>query len=60
MTNSDLKPQLERLKVNMAELRRSISELRSTVPILANLMTIQQQEAERDQAETNRWFDQSR
>lgn len=40
----------------MAEISRKVSELRSTVSTLANLIAIQQQEAERDRAETNHRF----
>lgn len=44
----------------MGELKRSISELRSTVSTLADLAAIQQQEAAQDRAETNRRFEESR
>ncbi len=42
---SNLEPRVERIEIDMAELRLSISELRSSVSTLADLITIQQNES---------------
>lgn len=57
MTNpQNLEPRVERLEIDMSELKRSVSDLRSTVSTLADLVTIQQQEAQaaREQADRDR------
>lgn len=55
MTNPQgMEPRLNRVE------KRSLSELRSTVATLVDLISIQQQEAERDRAENNRRFEESR
>jgi hypothetical protein len=72
MTTNPPEPQniesrVTRNEIDIRELKLSISELRSTVSTLADLITIQQQEsqADREQAaqdriETNRRFEESR
>ncbi len=56
----NFEPRLSRVEFDITELKRSISELRSTVSTLADLITIQQNEAQADRAENSRRFEESR
>ena len=56
----NLEPRVDRLEIDMGEVKqaiaetaRNVSDLRSTVSTLADLVTIQQEEAERDRQQVS-------
>jgi hypothetical protein len=60
MNSQDFEPRLSRVEVDIVELKQSISDLQSTISTLADLVTIQQNEAQTDRAESHRRFEESR
>jgi ElaB/YqjD/DUF883 family membrane-anchored ribosome-binding protein len=61
MTNpQNLEPRVDRLEIDMQALKRSVSDLRSTVSTLADLLQVQAQEADRRFEESRQQADQDR
>ena len=60
MSNANFEPRLNAVEIDMTELKRSISDLHSTVATLADIVSLHEQQHEALRAETDRRFEASR
>ncbi|HEY9631012.1 MAG TPA: hypothetical protein V6C84_27285 [Coleofasciculaceae cyanobacterium] len=60
MSSANFEPRLNAVEVDMSELKRSISDLRSTVSTLADIVSLHEQQHKALRAETDRRFEATR
>lgn len=60
MSSANFEPRLNAVEIDMAELKRSISDLRSTVSTLADIVSLHEQQHEALRTETDRRFEETR